>query len=404
LFTKTVLKVVPVNARERFHAIMHFDKNARTLKWEFGYWAETMRRWYKEGLPRKKGMPEKLKGGDELFGGGIPWAETTAPFAQDVHDFFELDEGFERVPVNLLFCPQYEYKVLDEDKEHKIILDEYGIKKQVRKDESSIPRFIEWPVKNRDDWERIKAERLQTNIEKRLPDNFIDLVRKYEQRSFPLSIGGYPHGFFGTIRFLMGDEKLFTSYYDQPDLIHDINTTFCNLWIEIFSYVMDHKIELDCVDIWEDMSYRKGSLISPVHFKKFMMPYYKKISKFLSNRGVDNIWVDTDGDCWELIPLFLEGGVTGISPMEVQSGMDVTEVRKKYPRLQIYGGLDKRRAALGKENIDSEIREKIPFMLKQGGYIPYLDHLIPPDVPWSGFKYYRQELNRLIEEHARDVG
>lgn len=38
-----------MNARERFNAIMTFDTSVRTLKWEFGYWAETMRKWYGEG-------------------------------------------------------------------------------------------------------------------------------------------------------------------------------------------------------------------------------------------------------------------------------------------------------------------------------------------------------------------
>jgi hypothetical protein len=386
-----------MHARERFHAIMCFDKNVKTMKWEFGYWAETMKRWYGEGLPIKNGMPGGLKGGEEIFGEGIPWSANVAPFAQDVHDYFELDEGFKRVPVNLLFYPPCELKVIDEDKEHKIISDEFGIRKQIRKDESSIPRFIEWPIKNWNDWEYIKTERLQLNIEKRLSESFPDFIKRCEKRKYPISIGGYPYGFFGTIRLLMGDEMLFTSYYDQPDLIHAINNTLCNLWIEIFAYVVDQGIELDCADLWEDMSYRNGSLISPAHFREFMMPYYKRLTSFLSSKGVDNIWIDTDGNCMELIPLFKEGGVTGISPMEVQSGMDVTEVRKRYPELQIYGGLDKRSLALGKDKIDSEIRGKIPFMLKQGGYIPYLDHLIPPDVPWSGFKYYRQELNRYIE-------
>jgi uroporphyrinogen decarboxylase len=125
-------------------------------------------------------------------------------------------------------------------------------------------------------------------------------------------------------------------------------------------------------------------------------PYYKKLTEFLKSRGIKNVWVDTDGDCRKLIPLFLECGVTGLSPMEVQSGMDIVEVGKQFPDLQIFGGIDKRAPARGKLEIDSELSSKLPFMLERGGYIPYLDHLIPPDVPWEGFKYYRKKLNRYI--------
>jgi uroporphyrinogen-III decarboxylase len=385
-----------MNAREKFLAVMDFDTSVKTLKWEFGYWADTMLRWYGEGLPEKHGIPDGLKGGEEVFGEGIPWKEGAEPFATDISEYFGMDQGFERVPVNLLFDPPFEQEVLEEDRDHRIIRDEMGITKQVRKDETSIPRFVEWPVKNRDDWEKLKSERIATGIGSRLPANIDHLAERYRNRSFPLTIGGYPHGFFGTIRFLMGDENLFTSYYDRPGLVHDINSTLCDLWIEVYSNVLDLGIELDCIDVWEDMSYRGGPLISPAHFEEFMKPYYKKLTGFVKSRGIKNVWVDTDGDCRKLLPLFLDSGVTGLSPMEVQSGMNVVDVRKKFPTLQIFGGIDKRVPVSGKKAIDRELAEKLPHMLEKGGYIPYLDHLVPPDVPWEGFEYYRNELNRYI--------
>lgn len=39
-----------MNARERFNAIMNFDTSVRTLKWEFGYWAENMKKVVRRGL------------------------------------------------------------------------------------------------------------------------------------------------------------------------------------------------------------------------------------------------------------------------------------------------------------------------------------------------------------------
>ena len=36
-------------------------------------------------------------------------------------------------------------------------------------------------------------------------------------------------------------------------------------------------------------------------------------------------------------------------------------------------------------------------VLKSGGYIPFGDHLIPPEVRWADFRYYREKLNRLID-------
>src|SRR5579872_4510327 len=50
----------PMNTRERFLAVLDFDKSVHSLKWDFGIWGEAVDRWYAEGLP-KKNYPEISK-------------------------------------------------------------------------------------------------------------------------------------------------------------------------------------------------------------------------------------------------------------------------------------------------------------------------------------------------------
>ena len=45
-----------MNTRERFNAIMNFEKPDRNLIWEMGYWLGTVDRWYGEGFPKKHGL------------------------------------------------------------------------------------------------------------------------------------------------------------------------------------------------------------------------------------------------------------------------------------------------------------------------------------------------------------
>jgi uroporphyrinogen decarboxylase len=54
----------------------------------------------------------------------------------------------------------------------------------------------------------------------------------------------------------------------------------------------------------------------------------------------------------------------------------------------------------GKDEIDRFL-EPIAELLKTGGYIPHGDHLIPPDVSWEDFRYYRDKLNHLIDNLGR---
>jgi hypothetical protein len=64
------------------------------------------------------------------------------------------------------------------------------------------------------------------------------------------------------------------------------------------------------------------------------------------------------------------------------------------------GGIPKSEICLGEKRID-EILLPVAEVLKTGGYIPFGDHLIPPEVDWEGFKYYRSKLNSIIDSACR---
>ncbi len=105
--------------------------------------------------------------------------------------------------------------------------------------------------------------------------------------------------------------------------------------------------------------------------------------------GIHSIWVDSDGDIRELIDLFLEGGADFVNPFEVQAGMDIVEVRKRYgEKLGICGGIDKKVLAVGKEAIDAELERVRPLFESKKRFLPALDHSVPPDVSFENFCYY----------------
>ncbi|HUV06859.1 MAG TPA: uroporphyrinogen decarboxylase family protein, partial [Spirochaetia bacterium] len=242
----------------------------------------------------------------------------------------------------------------------------------------------------------IREERFQPVLKRRVPEQWPEIVNRHKGRDYPLSIGGYPCGFYGFLRFLMGEDRLLVNLYDDPRLVADIMSFLADFWIELWDQAL-REIKIDCAHFWEDMAYKTGPLISPEMFRHFMMPCYRKVTGFLKESGVKVILVDSDGNMDKLIPLFLEAGLTGIWPMEVQAGNDIVAIRKMYPQLQIMGGIDKIRISRGRESIERELESKVPFMLGAGGYIPHLDHNAHPDISWPDFCYYRKRLRELIE-------
>lgn len=407
-----------MNTRERFLEVMNFNQDVRALKWEFGYWGQTVQNWYDQGLPRKeypqmdteittptstlysKAWTHKgdgiLPAGIAVMAGGLYWPTQGFPLDHDVRRNFGMDFTQVIVDINLLFEPMFDFKILDEDDEKMVYIDIDGVKRAFLKQEATIPTSLEWPIKDKASWEKLKAERLNlNNIENRFPKNWPALAREYRDRDYPLALGGYPHGFFGTLSHLIGYENLFIWYPTEPDLVHDILDTFTNLWLAVYEQVLSWT-DVDHWQIWEDISFGKGPMISPPMVKEFLCPYIKRVADFLRARGVNIVLLDTDGDCNSIIPLFMEAGVTGMYPFETHCGMDIVKVRKQYPTLQILGGIPKSQIAKGSEMID-QILEPAAEVLKTGGYIPYGDHFIPPDVDFENFTYYRGKLNRLID-------
>jgi uroporphyrinogen decarboxylase len=329
--------------------------------------------------------------------GGLYWPTQGFMLDSDVKDFFNMDQTQQLVDLNLFFYPMFETEVLEEDDERLKYRDLDGVVRLFLKQSATMASGWDWPIKDRKTWERLKDERLNLdNIKKRLPENWNEKIKAYKNRDYPLGLGGYPLGFFGTLAHLIGYDHLFFMYYDDPKLVHDIIGTFTDLWIAVFEEVLAD-VEIDHMQIWEDISFGSGSMLSDAVMREFMLPYYTKLTSFLKGRGIDLIFVDTDGYCMKIIPFFIEAGATGMYPFEAGCGMDIVKVRKEFPDLAIMGGIPKSDIQLGRRRID-EILEPVAEVLKTGGYIPFADHFIPPEVKWEDFRYYREKLNAVIDK------
>jgi hypothetical protein len=412
------MKEHAMNTRERFLEVMRFNRRVPPVKWEFGYWGGTINNWYAQGLPRKR-YPEiptqvttptstlytaawtcqgtqTLPEGFPVMAGGLYWPTQGFALDYDVREHFGMDCTQVMVDVNLLFEPMFEVKVLRETDERFVYVDIDGVERIFMKQEATIPTTVRGPIDGWDSWRKLKAERLNTkDISRRFPKNWSQLVKEYKNRDYPLAIGGYPHGYFGTLAHLLGYEKLFYWYYDEPELLHDMLSTFTDVWLAVYEQVLS-EVEVDHIHFWEDISAGKGPMVSLELVREFMLPYYKRMIDFLKARGMKIFFVDTDGDCNSLIPLFMSVGVTGMYPFETHCGMDIVKVRREYPTLQILGGVPKSEIAKGRQRID-EILRPVEAVLRTGGFVPFGDHFIPPEVPWEEFRYYRTKLNRMID-------
>ena len=382
--------------REKFLGTMSF-KNVAPPNWEFAYWYDTVERWYREGLPRVKGT-STFPNSQWVSGEACPnLDENYLDFAYgaDIRDYFGFDHKVRLVPVDFeRAMPPFTTKVISETSDKIIRVCEDGKTIETRKDGTSIPRFIDYPVKNKEDFINIK-ERYRADMNSRFPANFEEQAKEYADRDYPLQMGGgVISGFFSVVREMVGVERAMYMFYDEPDFVIDILEFFYGYYMSAYTSILK-VTDVDYILIWEDMCYKNGPLISPDMFREFIQPFYIRLIAEMKKAGVKNFMVDTDGNALALLPLFIESGVNAIYPFEAAAGMDVSEIRSEFSDLVIMGGIDKRALAYGPEAIDTELK-KAAKVLKTGGYIPYTDHMVPPDVSFENYCYYRNELSKLI--------
>ena len=332
-----------------------------------------------------------------------PWSTTWQRWKREggMEDGFNIREHFGSDPlpqtlrVNLGPCPRLQRKVVAEDADFVTFIDSWGILRKDYKHGVSMSQFLKFPVADRADWERFKAEHLDPDHPERLAGDWMKMAEQWSAEGKPIQLGYYPDcTVFGGVRWLLGDEECLMAFYTMPELVHEIMERLTDIFITVFEKVVEH-VRVDVIHIWEDMCGRNGPLIGPEMWERFMGPCYRRIQRFAADHGIPLISVDTDGDCNLIIPPMMRNGVNYVFPFEVAAGCDVNEYQKRYPTLAMSGGIDKRILAQGPAAIDREL-ERIRPAVDRGRYIPELDHLVPDDVSWENYGHYARGLRKLI--------
>ena len=386
--------------RDIYLSVLDMAETERTLKWEFGYWGATLTNWYRDGLPRRVGFDRELLYGEFVNGPALqypmPSYDDGVQFAHDVSAFFGLDQPPAPFPFNWFYYPRWEREVIcgTEDKVEYVGVD--GIRRLAFKDERSMPSWLGHPVTCEADWERIKRERLSLDnfAERYTVHDLAAYLAQARRRDTPLCLYGSPIGFFGILRFMIGEENLYYWYYDKPDLITAILEHLCAMWLAI-AEELTGLVDFDYGRFYEDMAYKGGSSDQPPDVPKIHDALLSPPDRLRRGRGIKHFVVDSDGLVDDLIPLFGEAGMTALLPFEVRAGNDIEQVRRRYPTPG-HPGRHRQDGAAEPAGHRPGVGQ-VARMIPQGGYIPYVDHAVPPDVSWENFRYYREKLNEIIE-------
>lgn len=357
-----------MNAKERFHAIMHYQPADRLPLWDLeGITEQAIRQWAIEGMPIGVNVKEYIG------------------FAPNV-----------LVPLDTRPIPPFFRRTLSSDDEWVTEIDEYGFTVRRSRSQAVTPTvyyYTAGSMRGMGDWPAMQRRYDPKDI-RRYPDTWgPELFQHYRDLQCPVGIWlhwgpgrGIKNG------YMFGLEEFLYTLADEPESLRPIFEWSADFMIELCRELLKN-VKLDYAILMEDgMAYKNSTLVSPQAYRRLWFPYQRKLTDFWRSQGIDLICHYTSGNIEPLMPVLMEAGFNMFAPIERAAEMDAGQLRAKYGRdVRLMGNIGRQALQDGKSAIDHELERLMP-LIQEGGFIPVLDDMILPDISFASFMYYAERI------------
>ncbi|MHB0997672.1 MAG: uroporphyrinogen decarboxylase family protein [Armatimonadota bacterium] len=377
-----------MNDRQRILNILNYENYDRVPVLHFGFIYETLQKWVQEGHLTAEEV-QATSSGD-----GFPGENAIAGKLGFDANYYRSFQPHSRI------SPAFESKVIEELPDgYRKILTGTGAIILWNERNVSIPAEVDHILKGRKEWDEIFLQRLQFSPERvdnaavncdGVVKSFADGGKEYltadnRDDHYLLHCGSL----YGALRDYVGIENLCYLIADDEDLLDEMIEVNADLCYRNTEYALQSGAKFDIGHFWEDICYKNGPLINPKVFAEKVGPHYKRITDLLHRYGIDLVSLDCDGMIDLLIPTWLDNGVNVMFPIEVGTwNASIAPWREKYGKqIRGVGGMDKRVFGKNFDAVDAEI-ERLKPLVGMGGFIPCMDHRIPPDAVWENIQYY----------------
>jgi uroporphyrinogen-III decarboxylase len=326
--------------------------------------------------------------------------------------------------INFGPVPPFEERVIGESGNLRIWVDHWGVKRMdaIQQPTSGFAtrKYLEFPVKDPADFEQMRQrfdptspERLIPMSKDRLhfsmnPDGYrvAQSTQYWKDRIEACNNSDQPvcvtvPGLWWTARDWCGFEGLCLICAEQPHLVHEM----MEYWTGFIMSLLDEplrEIRVDRVTLNEDMAYKTAAMLSPAMMRRFMLPLYRRLYEFLKERGVDCVMMDTDGHVRQVLDVFYPTAIDGLEPLEIAANNDPERCLREHPGVFMIGGIDKRELRFSRAQLRAEVVRRYRTAREYGGYIPTVDHGVPPDIPLRNFLYMVELLKGFADGEDLD--
>ena len=245
-------------------------------------------------------------------------------------DYFQFNEwlGMDSVGQNRSSWSRDNVEYID--KEKGLFRDKWGVIRAFGPE--STPAPVEGPIK--------RPEDLKTYTP---PDPNADdvlgaipqIVARYKGKK---AITALCRDAFFNPAFLRGTTQFLMDMIENPELVRDLIEVTLSYDIPAMQRVV--KAGVDVVIFGDDYADKNSTLMSPRHFKQFVLPGLKRCVDAAHEAGA-YVVKHTDGNIMAILDMIVETGIDGLNPLEPVAGMDIAFLKQRYgDRIALIGNID----------------------------------------------------------------
>jgi hypothetical protein len=169
--------------------------------------------------------------------------------------------------------------------------------------------------------------------------------------------------------YTLGGWELFTElFFGNPGILTEYMETVTKMQVKRAHAIADVKLS-PVVLIACDIAHKEGPLVSPDFLNQHYFPRVGRIAAAYQEHGL-KVFYHSEGNLWSVMEDIYKTGIDGLNPLEPDSHMNEKQLRKEYPGLVLWGGVDNSflLVAGSPENVRKRVEELIDFG-KQGGLL-----------------------------------
>jgi uroporphyrinogen decarboxylase len=216
------------------------------------------------------------------------------------------------------------------DEEKGLFRDKWGVIRAFGPE--STPAPVEGPIKSPEDLKRYSPP--DPNADDAL-GSLPELVARYQGKKAVTAI--CRDSFFNPA-FLRGTSQYLMDMVENPRLVHNLVEVALSYDIPAMQRMVAEGV--DVVVFGDDYADKNSTLMSPRHFKQFVLPGLKRCVDAAHEAGA-YVVKHTDGNIMQVIDMIVETGIDGLNPIEPQAGMDIGLIKERYgDRIALVGNID----------------------------------------------------------------